>query len=131
MTANHEHSSMMPRSGPQHEQQARQGQQEQQGQQGQQGQQRPQRLQRSELAVPATNPRFFAKAAAGVADVVFLDLEDAVAPHAKDEARANAVAALNDIDWGGKTMAVRVNGLAAAGSDDLRRGRLHRRYAYV
>ncbi|AOB33126.1 malyl-CoA lyase [Bordetella sp. H567] len=72
---------------------------------------RPERLQRSELAVPATNPRFFAKAAASAADVVFLDLEDAVAPAAKDAARARAVAALNDIDWGNKTMAVRVNGL--------------------
>ena len=38
------------------------------------------RLQRSELAVPATSPRFFAKAAASAADVIFLDLEDAVAP---------------------------------------------------
>jgi malyl-CoA/(S)-citramalyl-CoA lyase len=72
---------------------------------------RPERLQRSELAVPATNPRFFTKAAASAADVVFLDLEDAVAPQAKDQARALAVAALNDIDWGNKTMAVRVNGL--------------------
>lgn len=72
---------------------------------------RPQRLQRSELAVPATNPRFFAKAAASAADVVFLDLEDAVAPAAKDQARAQAIAALNEIDWGHKTMAVRVNGL--------------------
>lgn len=75
---------------------------------------RPERLQRSELAVPATSPRFFAKAAASAADVIFLDLEDAVAPHAKDEARANAVAALNEIDWGTKTMAVRVNGLDTA-----------------
>ena len=72
---------------------------------------RPPRLQRSELAVPATSPRFFAKAAAGGADVIFLDLEDAVAPALKDEARAQAIAALNDIDWGRKTMAVRVNGL--------------------
>jgi malyl-CoA/(S)-citramalyl-CoA lyase len=72
---------------------------------------RPERLQRSELAVPATNPRFFAKAAASAADVIFLDLEDAVAPSAKDEARTHAIAALNDIDWGNKTMAVRVNGL--------------------
>lgn len=72
---------------------------------------RPERLQRSELAVPATNPRFFAKAAASAADVIFLDLEDAVAPAAKDQARAQAVAALNEIDWGRKTMAVRVNGL--------------------
>jgi malyl-CoA/(S)-citramalyl-CoA lyase len=69
------------------------------------------RLQRSELAVPATSPRFFEKAAAGGADVIFLDLEDAVAPAKKEEARAQAIAALNDIDWGAKTMAVRVNAL--------------------
>jgi malyl-CoA/(S)-citramalyl-CoA lyase len=69
------------------------------------------RLQRSELAVPATSPHFFTKAAAGDADVVFLDLEDAVAPERKVEARTNAIAALNDLDWGRKTIAVRVNGL--------------------
>jgi len=69
------------------------------------------RLQRSELAVPATSPRFFAKAAASAADVIFLDLEDAIAPAKKVEARAQAIAALNDIDWGTKTLAVRVNGL--------------------
>ena len=72
---------------------------------------RASRLQRSELAVPATSPRFFEKAAASAADVIFLDLEDAVAPAKKDEAREQAIAALNDIDWGRKTMAVRVNGL--------------------
>ena len=69
------------------------------------------RLQRSELAVPATSPRFFAKAAAGDADVVFLDLEDAIAPTMKEEARKGAVQALVEHDWGRKTMAVRVNGL--------------------
>ena len=69
------------------------------------------RLHRSELAVPATSPRFFAKAAASAADVIFLALEDAVAPAKKVEARAQAIAALNDIDWGTKTLAVRVNGL--------------------
>ncbi|MBO9354786.1 CoA ester lyase [Bordetella petrii] len=69
------------------------------------------RLQRSELAVPASRPQFFAKAAASAADVVFLDLEDAVAPQLKDQARSQAVEALNDIDWGAKTLAVRVNGL--------------------
>lgn len=69
------------------------------------------RLQRSELAVPATSPRFFEKAAASDADVIFLDLEGAVAPARKDEARTQAIAALNDLDWGTKTMAVRVNGL--------------------
>jgi len=71
----------------------------------------PPRLHRSELAVPASNPRFFAKAAASTADVVFLDLEDAVAPQEKDQARLNAIEALNQIDWGKKTMMVRINGL--------------------
>jgi citrate lyase subunit beta/citryl-CoA lyase len=45
------------------------------------------------------------------ADQVFLDLEDAVAPGAKEEARANIVAALNEGDWSGKTRVVRVNDL--------------------
>jgi citrate lyase subunit beta / citryl-CoA lyase len=45
------------------------------------------------------------------ADQVFLDLEDAVAPLAKPEARKNVVAALTEGDWGGKTRAVRVNDL--------------------
>lgn len=72
---------------------------------------RPLRLQRSELAVPATSERFFPKAAASAADVVFLDLEDAVAPSAKDRARRNAIAALNEVDWGNKTLALRINGL--------------------
>ena len=45
------------------------------------------------------------------ADQVFLDLEDAVAPLAKPEARKNIVAALNEGDWGGKTRVVRVNDL--------------------
>jgi malyl-CoA/(S)-citramalyl-CoA lyase len=74
-------------------------------------QDKPVRVQRSELAVPATRPKFFIKAAAGPADVVFLDLEDAVAPSQKDAARAQAIEALNQIDWGTKTMVVRVNGL--------------------
>lgn len=70
-----------------------------------------QRLQRSELAVPATSEKFFAKAATGSADAIFLDLEDAVAPARKSQARDAAVQALRDIDWGNKTMAVRVNDL--------------------
>jgi len=69
------------------------------------------RLQRSELAVPATSERFFLKAANSAADVVFLDLEDAVAPPFKTKARAQAIDALNTVDWGYKTMAIRVNGL--------------------
>ena len=74
---------------------------------------RNQRLQRSELAVPASNPAMIDKAAAGPADFVFLDLEDAVAPPEKEQARKNAIQALNDIDWAarGKTVSVRINGL--------------------
>ena len=71
------------------------------------------RLQRSELAVPASNPSMIDKAADSPADFVFLDLEDAVAPSEKVQARKNAVQALNDIDWAGKgkTVSVRINGL--------------------
>jgi len=69
------------------------------------------RLQRSELAVPATSQKFFEKAAQGPADSIFLDLEDAVAPAHRELARANAVEAINGIDWRRKTLSVRVNGL--------------------
>ena len=71
----------------------------------------PARLNRSELAVPGSNPRFLEKAATSDADVVFLDLEDAVAPDDKVQARKNIIAALNDLDWSGKTVSVRINGL--------------------
>ena len=71
----------------------------------------PSRVQRSELAVPATSQQFFEKAAKGPADSIFLDLEDAVAPSRREEGRANAVEALNSVDWGNKTMSVRVNDL--------------------
>ncbi len=72
----------------------------------------PARLNRTELAVPATRPELFAKAARSAADVVFIDLEDAVAPPDKAKARKSAVEALNDIDWEavGKSVSVRVNG---------------------
>jgi malyl-CoA/(S)-citramalyl-CoA lyase len=69
------------------------------------------RLQRSELAVPGSSPNFFEKSASSAADVIFLDCEDAVAPDDKESARKNIVEALNDIDWGNKTMVVRINGL--------------------
>jgi malyl-CoA/(S)-citramalyl-CoA lyase len=49
--------------------------------------------------------------AASKADVVNLDLEDAVAPDDKVEARKNVIQAINDIDWGNKTVSVRINGL--------------------
>ncbi|MCC7017969.1 MAG: CoA ester lyase [Rhodospirillales bacterium] len=69
------------------------------------------RLNRSELAGPASNPKLFEKAAQSEADVVFLDLEDAVAPDDKPQARRNAIQALNEIDWGRKSVSVRINGL--------------------
>ena len=69
------------------------------------------RLHRSELAVPGSNPALFEKAAKSAADIIFLDCEDAVAPDDKERARANIVQALNDVDWGTKTMMVRINGL--------------------
>jgi malyl-CoA/(S)-citramalyl-CoA lyase len=73
--------------------------------------QAPARLNRSELAVPGSQPQLFEKAAKSAADVVFLDLEDAVAPDDKPQARKNVIQALRDIDWGRKTISVRINGL--------------------
>src|SRR5690625_1102233 len=69
------------------------------------------RLNRSELAVPGSNYRFLEKAAEAAADVVFLDLEDAVAPDDKAQARQNIIKALNELDFGKKTVSVRINGL--------------------
>jgi malyl-CoA/(S)-citramalyl-CoA lyase len=71
------------------------------------------RLQRSTLAVPGSNPGMFTKALESDADVVFLDLEDAVAPADKEQARKNVIQALNDLDWRGhgKTVSVRLNGI--------------------
>ncbi len=69
------------------------------------------RLNRSELAVPGSQPEMFDKAAKLDVDVVFLDLEDAVAPDEKEQARKNVIKALNDIDWGKKSISVRINGL--------------------
>ena len=69
------------------------------------------RLHRSELAVPGTQDAIFEKAARSEADIIFLDCEDAVAPDDKDRARKNIVQGLNELDWGTKTMMVRINGL--------------------
>ncbi len=71
----------------------------------------PVRLYRSKLFVPGSRPALFEKAAASAADVVCLDLEDAVAPSDKETARDNIVVALNEVNWGNKTVTVRVNGL--------------------
>ena len=51
----------------------------------------PARLNRSELAVPGSQPKLFEKAAKSAADVIFLDLEDAVAPDDKMQARKNII----------------------------------------
>lgn len=72
---------------------------------------RPFRLRRSELSTPGSNPRMIERAAASDADLVFLDLEDAVAPAEKAPSRKNVVDGLNGLDWGKKTRAVRVNGV--------------------
>ncbi len=72
-----------------------------------------QRVQRCELAVPGSNPGMFEKALNSGADFVFLDLEDAVAPDDKIQARKNVIQAINDLDWKahGITLSVRINGL--------------------
>jgi len=71
------------------------------------------RLQRSELAVPGSNPAMFSKALESAADYVFLDLEDAVAPADKEQARKNVIQGLQEFDWRGrgKTICVRINGI--------------------
>jgi len=71
---------------------------------------RPSRLRRSELSTPGTSDKMIVKAAASAADLVFLDLEDAVAPSEKEKARQPIVDALNELDWGAKVRGVRVNG---------------------
>lgn len=72
-----------------------------------------QRVQRCELAVPGSSPEMFEKALNSGVDFVFLDLEDAVAPDDKVQARKNIIQALNDLDWKGHgiTVSVRINGL--------------------
>ncbi|MDP1820500.1 MAG: CoA ester lyase [Acidimicrobiales bacterium] len=72
---------------------------------------RPMRLRRSELSTPGTSEKMLAKAAASDADLVFCDLEDAVAPVEKPGARATITNALRELDWGAKTVAVRINGV--------------------
>jgi len=69
------------------------------------------RLHRSELAVPGSNKRMLEKAPDAGADIVFLDLEDAVAPDDKEQARANIIDALNTHDWSKCAVSIRMNGL--------------------
>jgi citrate lyase subunit beta/citryl-CoA lyase len=69
------------------------------------------RPRRSELATPASSEHMCEVAARARADLVFLDLEDACAPAAKESARATAVAALTELDWKDTIRAIRINGL--------------------
>jgi malyl-CoA/(S)-citramalyl-CoA lyase len=69
------------------------------------------RLHRSELAVPGSNKRMLEKAPDSGADVVFLDLEDAVAPDDKEQARTNIIEALKTYDWSRCAVSIRINGL--------------------
>lgn len=69
------------------------------------------RVRRSELTTPGSSPKMMRKAADSDADEVMLDLEDAVAPGAKADARGKVVDAINTFDWSGKVVAVRINGL--------------------
>ncbi len=71
------------------------------------------RLRRSELSVPGTSAKMIAKAAASEADLVFLDLEDSVAPTAKAAARQTIVSGLNELDWNGKIRACRINAVGS------------------
>ncbi len=70
------------------------------------------RPRRSCLSVPGSSPKMLGKAPALPADEVFMDLEDSVAPGAKEEARGNIVQALKEGDWTGKTVVVRVNSVS-------------------
>ncbi|HLJ04570.1 MAG TPA: CoA ester lyase [Solirubrobacteraceae bacterium] len=69
------------------------------------------RLHRSELAVPGSNVRMLEKAPALGADIVMLDLEDAVAPDDKPQARINIIDALREQDWSNCSVSLRINGL--------------------
>jgi malyl-CoA/(S)-citramalyl-CoA lyase len=71
----------------------------------------PARPNRCQLFGPGSRPAIFEKMAASAADVINLDLEDSVAPSDKDSARENIIKAISEIDWGSKTLSVRINGL--------------------
>jgi len=71
----------------------------------------PARLNRSQLFVLANKPATFEAAARSSADVVMFEIEDGVPPGEKAAARQNLIAALKDIDWGRKSISVRINGL--------------------
>lgn len=79
------------------------------------------RSRRSCLSVPGSSPKMLGKAPGLPADQVFLDLEDSVAPLAKEEARGNIVDALKNNDWGDKTVVVRINSIDTGwAADDIK-----------
>lgn len=67
--------------------------------------------QRSVLSVPGSRPDMIEKALRSEADLVFIDLEDAVAPEAKASSRGNVITALRELDWRGRPRAFRANAL--------------------
>ncbi len=78
------------------------------------------RPRRSALYLPASNTKALAKARTLACDVVILDLEDAVAPDAKETARDQAATAVREGGFGSRELVVRVNGLETEwGADDL------------
>ncbi|HEX2057406.1 MAG TPA: CoA ester lyase [Actinomycetota bacterium] len=79
------------------------------------------RARRSCLSVPGSSPKMLAKGPTLPADMVFMDLEDSVAPLAKEEARGNVIDALKNNDWGDKTVVVRINSIDTQwAADDLK-----------
>jgi citrate lyase subunit beta/citryl-CoA lyase len=78
------------------------------------------RPRRSVLYMPAANERALEKAKTIAADAIIFDLEDAVAPDAKEAARVNAVAAASSGEYGSRELTIRCNGLDTPwGIDDL------------
>lgn len=78
------------------------------------------RPRRSVLYMPSSNERALEKAKSIACDALIFDLEDAVAPDAKDAARANAVAAARSGEYGHREVTIRCNGLDTPwGADDL------------
>jgi malyl-CoA/(S)-citramalyl-CoA lyase len=71
----------------------------------------PARPNRCQLFGPGSRPALFGKMAASAADVINLDLEDSVSPADKPAARAAVIEAIGSVDWGNKTLSVRINGL--------------------
>lgn len=79
------------------------------------------RARRSCLSVPGSSPKMLGKAPGLPADMVFMDLEDSVAPLAKEEARGNVIDALKNNDWGNKTVVVRINSVDTMwAADDIK-----------